>query len=107
MEGVRAEEGRFCGRGAEGWLRRISVQKKILYLWPEKISWHYAYTFGGPTPKISKRGTGPVWVGGTYRKRSEAQGNTRGVTVDAQRVAKEAGDYTVDKSMLQMFINVY
>jgi hypothetical protein len=29
MVGVRVEEGRFCGRGAEGWLRRISVQKKV------------------------------------------------------------------------------
>jgi len=35
------------------------------------------------------------WVGGkvcgTYRKRSETQGKTRGVTVDAQREAIEAG----------------
>ena len=73
----------------------ICSGESSVYLWPEKISWHYAYTFGGPTPKISKRGTGPVWVGGqvggTYRKRSETQGKTRGVTVDAQRVATEAG----------------
>lgn len=34
------------------------------YLWPKKISWHNAYSFGGPPPKISKRRTGPVWVGG-------------------------------------------
>jgi len=65
------------------------------YLWLEKISWHYAYSFGGPTPKISERGTGPVWVGGwlcgTYRKRSETQGKTLGVTVDAQREVTEAG----------------
>lgn len=31
------------------------------------------------------------WVGGTYRKRSETQGKTRGVTVDAQREATQAG----------------
>ena len=42
----------------------ICSGESSVYLWPEKISWHYAYTFGGPTPKISKRGTGPVWVGG-------------------------------------------
>jgi len=29
-------------------------------------------------------------VGGTYRERSETQGKTRGVTVDAQREATEA-----------------
>jgi hypothetical protein len=32
--------------------RNIASRRK--YLWPEKISWHNAYSFGGPPPKISK-----------------------------------------------------
>ena len=108
MEGVRAA---FEGEGQkDDWDAYLFRGK---YLWLEKISWHYAYSFGGPTPKISERGTGPVWVGGWQAQRAirdtgqESWGHGRCITSRDRGWLLRKRGFTVHRNVFQMFMNAF